>query len=149
MGNVIHIVLFKWKSALSDSQVKDVSGRIRDVASVLQPFSQRASYAPKCSLSRTTAYIPRPTSHISSVSPAAKRTVQRACKYVHPSMRFIGFPDRLELQKGLTHGFVMEFASLADRDYYITKDQTHAKVGGVLLENSEDITVVDYEAGVF
>ena len=149
MGSVIHIVLFKWKSALSDSQVKDVSERIHGVTSILQPFSQRASYAPKCSLSRRTACIPRPISHISSESPAAKRTVRKACKYVHHSIRPIASSDRLELQKGLTHGFVMEFASVADRDYYITKDQTHARVGGLLLENSEDITVVDYEAGVF
>lgn len=44
---------------------------------------------------------------------------------------------------------MIEFASVADRDYYVAKDQAHAKVGGVLLKNSEDITVVDYEVGIF
>jgi hypothetical protein len=53
------------------------------------------------------------------------------------------------LQKGLTHGFVVEFNSLADRDYYVAKDPAHAKAGAVLFENSEDITVLDYEVGVF
>jgi hypothetical protein len=53
------------------------------------------------------------------------------------------------LQKGFTHGFVFEFASVADRDYYVAKDSAHAKVGGVLMANSEDLAVVDYEVGVF
>ncbi|KAK0645827.1 hypothetical protein B0T16DRAFT_147403 [Cercophora newfieldiana] len=29
------------------------------------------------------------------------------------------------LQDGITHGFVAEFASVEDRDYYVTKDPSH------------------------
>lgn len=29
------------------------------------------------------------------------------------------------LQDGITHGFVVEFASTADRDYYVTTDPAH------------------------
>lgn len=29
------------------------------------------------------------------------------------------------LQNGLTHAFVVEFASVADRDYYVKKDEAH------------------------
>lgn len=58
-------------------------------------------------------------------------------------------PNQPEMQKGLTHGFLIEFASVADRDYYVAKDPAHAKVGQVLLSNMEDIVVVDYEVGVF
>ena len=53
------------------------------------------------------------------------------------------------MQKGFTHGFVIEFASVADRDYYVATDPAHAKLGGELMKNSEDITVVDYEVNVF
>lgn len=58
-------------------------------------------------------------------------------------------PDLEELQKGLTHGFVVEFASVTDRDYYTTKDPVHAKLGQALLNGAEDVTVLDYEVGVF
>ena len=58
-------------------------------------------------------------------------------------------PDRPELQKGFTYGFIIEFASVADRDYYVAKDQEHAKIGAGLLKNSDDITVLDYEVDVF
>lgn len=57
-------------------------------------------------------------------------------------------PDHEHLQKGLTHGFVVEFASVADRNFYVTMDPAHLKAGAVLFENSEDITVFDYEVGV-
>jgi hypothetical protein len=67
----------------------------------------------------------------------------------HPYLFYTTLPWLPVLQKGLTHGFVVEFASIADRDYYVAKDPTHAKVGAVLFENSEEITVLDYEAGIF
>jgi hypothetical protein len=58
-------------------------------------------------------------------------------------------PDRSKLQKGLTHGFVMEFASVADRDYYVAKDPAHAKAGAEMMKSCEELVVVDYEVGVF
>lgn len=50
---------------------------------------------------------------------------------------------------GLTHGFVVEFASAEDRDYYLFKDPAHL---GFVKKNSPhiaDVRVVDYEKGVY
>ncbi|KAK4149079.1 stress responsive A/B barrel domain-containing protein [Chaetomidium leptoderma] len=53
------------------------------------------------------------------------------------------------LQNGMTHGFVVEFASAEDRDYYVTTDPAHQdfKRGlGVVLEKP---VVVDFVDGVY
>ncbi|TKA71267.1 hypothetical protein B0A55_07340 [Friedmanniomyces simplex] len=50
--------------------------------------------------------------------------------------------------KGLTHGFVLEFASQADLDYYLTTDPVHlafSREAGPLIEDS---VVVDIQDGV-
>ncbi|KAF2496109.1 hypothetical protein BU16DRAFT_526635, partial [Lophium mytilinum] len=52
---------------------------------------------------------------------------------VHPStgkpymvsMRMGNNRSREALNKGMTHGFVLEFASQDDLDYYLTKDPVH------------------------
>lgn len=52
-------------------------------------------------------------------------------------------------QSGITHGFVVEFESAEDRDYYIFKDPTHiafTKVAGEVLVNA---IVVDFNPGSF
>ncbi|KAH6622986.1 hypothetical protein F5144DRAFT_582058 [Chaetomium tenue] len=53
------------------------------------------------------------------------------------------------LQGGLTHGFVVEFASAEDRDYYVKSDPGHQdfikSFAGVL----EKITVLDFSDGVY
>ncbi|KAJ4318626.1 hypothetical protein N0V94_004331 [Neodidymelliopsis sp. IMI 364377] len=46
-----------------------------------------------------------------------------------------------------THGFVVEFESEEDRDYYVSKDPAHQdfiKFAGELLQN---VKVLDYEPG--
>ena len=52
-------------------------------------------------------------------------------------------------QHGITHAFVVEFASAEDRDYYVDKDPAHLafvkSVGGV-LEKAQAVDVTD---GVF
>lgn len=49
--------------------------------------------------------------------------------------------------KGMTHAFILGFASTEDRDYYLLKDPVHhafsAKAGPLI----EDSVVVDFEAG--
>lgn len=50
-------------------------------------------------------------------------------------------------QSPYTHGFVVEFESEEDRDYYVSKDPAHQdfiKFAGELLQN---VKVVDYEPG--
>lgn len=49
----------------------------------------------------------------------------------------------------MTHGFVVEFDSLKDRDYYVKQDPAHQafmKAAGEVLEGA---TVLDFEAGKF
>jgi len=54
-----------------------------------------------------------------------------------------------EQQHGLTHGFVMEFESEADRHYYLTADPVHLafvkKVGTV----AKSATILDFTPGKF
>jgi hypothetical protein len=68
---------------------------------------------------------------------------------ISPASFAVHLPNYEKLQKGLTHGFVVEFASLTDRDYYTERDPVHAKLGKALLEGSEIVTVLDYEVGFF
>ncbi|KAL7952184.1 dabb domain-containing protein [Trichoderma compactum] len=53
------------------------------------------------------------------------------------------------LQNGITHGFVVEFASAEDRDYYVTTDPAHQafvkSIGGLV----EKAIVVDFSDGVY
>jgi hypothetical protein len=52
-------------------------------------------------------------------------------------------------QAGITHGFVVEFESAEDRDYYVSKDPTHVaftKVAGEVLVKA---IVVDFNPGSF
>lgn len=50
--------------------------------------------------------------------------------------------------KGMTHGFVLEFANQSDLDYYLTEDQVHmafSRAAGPLIEDS---VVVDIRDGI-
>ncbi|KAF2654088.1 hypothetical protein K491DRAFT_601522 [Lophiostoma macrostomum CBS 122681] len=53
------------------------------------------------------------------------------------------------LQGGLTHGFVVEFESAEDRDYYVKKDPAHQKFIKFVGPLVEQVKVVDYEPGKF
>jgi hypothetical protein len=50
--------------------------------------------------------------------------------------------------KGMTHGFVLEFASQEDLDYYITQEPVHAAFSKAALPLIEDSVVVDIQDGV-
>ncbi|KAH7323126.1 hypothetical protein B0I35DRAFT_477013 [Stachybotrys elegans] len=53
------------------------------------------------------------------------------------------------LQNGITHGFVAEFKSLEDRDYYVKNDPAHQafikSIGGLV----DKAIVVDFTNGVY
>lgn len=57
--------------------------------------------------------------------------------------------SELMLQGGFTHGFVVEFASEADRDYYVSQDQIHQAFVKKHSSRFEDVRVVDYAKGVY
>ena len=51
------------------------------------------------------------------------------------------------LPRSLLHGFVVEFETEADRDYYVSEDPAHQdfiKFAGEILQN---VKVIDYEPG--
>ena len=48
------------------------------------------------------------------------------------------------LQQGMTHGFVVEFDSKEDRDYYVHRDQTHQEFRKHAKELVEKATVFDF-----
>lgn len=50
--------------------------------------------------------------------------------------------------KGMTHGFVLEFASQDDLDYYLTQDEVHAEFSRNAKPFVEDSVVVDITDGV-
>ncbi|KAL2149471.1 hypothetical protein VTH82DRAFT_8122 [Thermothelomyces myriococcoides] len=53
------------------------------------------------------------------------------------------------LQNGLTHGFVVEFASAEDRNYYVNTDPAHQNVARRLKEVAEKVIVLDFSDGAF
>ncbi|KAF3925733.1 hypothetical protein AA313_de0209302 [Arthrobotrys entomopaga] len=55
-----------------------------------------------------------------------------------------------DLQHGYTHAFVVEFAALWDRDYYVEKDPAHDVFKKALKEGGlANVTVVDFQNGVY
>jgi hypothetical protein len=53
------------------------------------------------------------------------------------------------MQDDMTHAFVVEFASEADRDYYTLKDPAHMAFKQSAVELFEKGLVVDFTNGVF
>jgi hypothetical protein len=58
-------------------------------------------------------------------------------------------PHPNEIQSGITHAFVVEFASAQDRDYYVEKDPAHRKFVRSLDGLLEKSQVIDYSNGSF
>jgi hypothetical protein len=50
---------------------------------------------------------------------------------------------------GLTHGFVVYFESVEDRDYYVKKDPAHLKFVESIGDIMAGARVIDFEPGVF
>ncbi|KAK3897228.1 dabb-domain-containing protein [Staphylotrichum tortipilum] len=53
------------------------------------------------------------------------------------------------LQDGLTHGFVAEFSSAEDRDYYVTTDPVHQAFVKSIGDVVEKAVVVDFSNTVY
>jgi hypothetical protein len=53
-------------------------------------------------------------------------------------------PSDNDLQNGITHGFVVEFASREDRDYYVKEDPTHQAFVKSIEDLVEKAIVVDF-----
>lgn len=54
-----------------------------------------------------------------------------------------------QTQGGLTHGFVVFFENVEDRDYYVKKDPAHQAFVKSIGDIMASARVVDFEPGVF
>ncbi|KAF5008535.1 hypothetical protein FDECE_5191 [Fusarium decemcellulare] len=52
-------------------------------------------------------------------------------------------------QNGITHGFVVEFSSAEDRDYYVKTDPAHQDFSKSIRHLVEKVIVVDFANGVY
>jgi len=55
----------------------------------------------------------------------------------------------LHTQNGITHAFVVEFASTADRDYYVAHDPAHLAFVEDIKPHIDKAAVVDFANGLF
>ncbi|KAK4180519.1 putative stress responsive A/B barrel domain protein [Triangularia setosa] len=53
------------------------------------------------------------------------------------------------LQNGITHGFIVEFSSVEDRDYYVSTDPSHQAFVRSIGDLVEKVIVVDFVAGLY
>jgi hypothetical protein len=72
---------------------------------------------------------------------------QRVYKYVTRNKSLIQV--LMTFQFGLTHGFVMQFETAEDRDYYIYKDPVHLAFAGSVGDKVDGVRVLDFKNGVF
>jgi hypothetical protein len=61
----------------------------------------------------------------------------------------IAYPSIDMIKFGLTHGFVMQFETAEDRDYYVHKDPVHLAFSGSVGDKVDGVRVLDFEDGVF
>lgn len=67
----------------------------------------------------------------------------------HTLLRISPFPNgpRRRAQKGMTHGFVLEFASTADRNHYVHADAAHRAFVDRMRDVVINVTVLDFVPG--
>ncbi|KAK5660634.1 hypothetical protein OQA88_11996 [Cercophora sp. LCS_1] len=99
----------------------------------------------------------KPGASAADVNAACARFLSLKSTCLHPTHKTAyikslkgGKDNSLEgLQGGITHGFVVEFDSLEDRDYYVNEDPSHkafvASIGGLI----DKAVVVDFSDGEF
>jgi hypothetical protein len=75
----------------------------------------------------------------------AKTTVQKALRCEFSSLH----NDADAVQNGFTHGFVMEFGSTEDRDYYMKHDPAHLGFVKNLSGSWEKVSALDFSPGQF
>ncbi|KAL8403443.1 hypothetical protein RB594_008630 [Gaeumannomyces avenae] len=88
---------------------------------------------------------------------AHKRLMALRTKCIHPTRKqpyivsLKGGRDHSPegLQHGATHGYVVEFASIEDRDYYVKTDPAHKAFVGGISDIVEKATVLDFTAGFY
>ncbi|KAL7931670.1 hypothetical protein V8C35DRAFT_309202 [Trichoderma chlorosporum] len=109
------------------------------------------------SITHTVLFQFKPEAPADDVKAACARFLALKESCIHPTTeaRYIlslkgGKDNSIEgLQNGITHAFVVEFASAEDRDYYVTTDPAHRDfvktLGGIVDKG----IVVDFSDGVY
>ena len=138
---VNHIVLFRFKDDASPDAIEQVSIH----PYVYQKWLTRCFLRPlvECSGWRRTASILKPRNPTSGLWQEARTSPTRAFRQANPILILGISPNRIT-QNGIQWGFVAEFDSLEDRDFYVSTDEAHqafiASVGTIV----EKVIVVDY-----
>ncbi|KAI8934858.1 hypothetical protein NX059_008536 [Plenodomus lindquistii] len=91
------------------------------------------------------------------VEEACKRMLGLEQKCIHPTSQkpyiksFSGGKNNSPEGRsdGVTHGFVVEFESVEDRDYYVHKDPAHQEFVQFAGPLAQGVKVVDYTPGQF
>ncbi|EUC39037.1 hypothetical protein COCVIDRAFT_35306 [Bipolaris victoriae FI3] len=97
----------------------------------------------------------KPTASSDQISEACKQMLALKDKCIHPTSQkpyiksFSGGKNNSpEGHSGnFTHGFVVEFESEEDRDYYVYKDPAHQDFVKLAGEVANGVKVFDYEPG--
>jgi hypothetical protein len=99
-------------------------------------------------ISRRLASIPQLKLNTSYLLKAGRTTLSRGCRYGLKTP-LLDFLYLTRLQNGITHGFVVEFSSVEDRDYYTKTDPSHQAFVKGIWHLVEKAIVVDFINGVY
>ncbi|KAK0639177.1 stress responsive A/B barrel domain-containing protein [Cercophora newfieldiana] len=121
------------------------------------PTPYRATWRGKMSVTHTVLFQFKSDLPAAEVKAACARFLALKETCIHPThngnyiLSLKGGKDNSPegLQNGITHGFVVEFSSVEDRDYYVTNDPTHMAFVKSIEELVEKAIVVDFKNGEY
>ena len=73
---------------------------------------------------------------------------KRVCRYIALNLVKSSW-EAHSVKGGLNHGFVVEFKSIEDRDYYVNSDPAHQDFVKSIDGKVDEARVIDFEPGVF
>ncbi|CBX93092.1 similar to stress responsive alpha-beta barrel domain-containing protein [Plenodomus lingam JN3] len=111
----------------------------------------------KMSITHIVLFEWKSTASSEQVEEACKRMLALGEKCIHPTSQkpyikaFTGGKNNSPEGRsdGLTHGFVVEFESAEDRDYYTHRDPAHQAFVQFVGPLVQGVKVLDYTPGVF
>lgn len=126
---LVHTVLFQFKADANPEEVKAAVARFIDLKEqCIHPTSSKP--------------------YILSLKGGQDNSPEGLQVLESKDQRDAGLTD-VALQNGVTHGFVAEFSTAEDRDYYVDTDPAHQKfkesIGGLI----DKAIVVDFTNGIY
>ncbi|PFH58912.1 hypothetical protein XA68_13061 [Ophiocordyceps unilateralis] len=130
MAPIVHVVFFQFKPELTAIE------RTRASHPSFRPGSE-ADQVPPLQLCDQMLRLKDSCLHPQSEKP-----------YIQSSMG--GLDKSIEgAHGGMTHAFVVQFASQEDRDYYVQEDPAHRTFVDSILPNLVKARIIDFTPGVF